>query len=64
VSIPVAGSTHTPTTLLQMPESTADLEDSFFSRDVAWADGRFYISSTRLAGNDDAKEKLMLAYGK
>ncbi|OQD56131.1 hypothetical protein BM536_014545 [Streptomyces phaeoluteigriseus] len=64
VSIPTAGSTHTPTTLLQMPESTIDLEDSFFSRDLAWADSRFYISTTRLAGNDDTKEKLMLAYGK
>ncbi|MFF3740300.1 PQQ-binding-like beta-propeller repeat protein [Streptomyces sp. NPDC002566] len=64
VSIPTAGAAHTPSTLLQLPESTVDLEDSFFSRDVAWTDGRFYISSTRLSGKDDAKEKLMLAYGK
>ena len=28
------------------------------------ADGRFYISSTRLNGNDETKEKLMLAFGK
>ncbi|MFF8973196.1 PQQ-binding-like beta-propeller repeat protein [Streptomyces sp. NPDC014995] len=64
VSIPTAGSAHTPTTLLQLPESTIDLEDGFFSRDTAWVDGRFYLSSTRLTGKDDSKEKLMLAYGK
>ncbi|MFH8800583.1 PQQ-binding-like beta-propeller repeat protein [Streptomyces sp. NPDC017936] len=64
VSIPVAGSAHTPKTLLQMPESTIAVENGFSSRDIAWVDGRFYISSTRLTGNDDAKEKLMLAYGK
>jgi hypothetical protein len=27
-------------------------------------DGRFYISSTRLSGGNQSKEKLMLAYGK
>ncbi|MFF3504173.1 PQQ-binding-like beta-propeller repeat protein [Streptomyces sp. NPDC003247] len=64
VSIPTAGSAHTPTTLLQMPESTIDLEDGFSQRDVAWVDGRFYLSTTRLTGSDDTKEKLMLAYGK
>ncbi|MGV9557629.1 outer membrane protein assembly factor BamB family protein [Streptomyces sp. NPDC003522] len=64
VAIPTAGAAHTPSTLLQMPKSTIALEDSFFSRDLAWTDGRFYLSTTRLAGSDDAKEKLMLAYGK
>ncbi|WP_037834121.1 PQQ-binding-like beta-propeller repeat protein, partial [Streptomyces sp. NRRL S-481] len=33
-------------------------------KDVDWVDGRFYISTTRLSGNDATKEKLMLAYGK
>ncbi|MFD5451136.1 outer membrane protein assembly factor BamB family protein [Streptomyces sp. NPDC003470] len=64
VSIPTGGAAHTPAKLLQNPEGTADIEGSFYSRDIDWADGRFYISSTRLTGNDDAKEKLMLAYGK
>ncbi|MFF1546921.1 PQQ-binding-like beta-propeller repeat protein [Streptomyces sp. NPDC058291] len=64
VGIPTAGAAHTPKTLLQLPKSTADIEDSFFSRDVDWAGGRFYISTTRLTGNDETKEKLMLAYGK
>ncbi|MEU3613920.1 PQQ-binding-like beta-propeller repeat protein [Streptomyces sp. NPDC006872] len=64
VSIPTAGSAHKTTKLLQLPESTADIEDGFYSRDLDWVDGRFYLSSTRLTGNDDTKEKLMLAFGK
>jgi hypothetical protein len=47
-----------------MPAGTAQIESSFYSRDIDYVDGRFYISSTRLNGNDDTKEKLMLAYGK
>ena len=64
VSVPTAGSSHKTTKLLQMPAGTAQIESSFFSRDIDYVDGRFYISSTRLNGNDDTKEKLMLAYGK
>ncbi|MFJ4081058.1 PQQ-binding-like beta-propeller repeat protein [Streptomyces iakyrus] len=64
VSIPTGGGSHKPSKLLQNPQGAADIEDSFFSKDIDWADGRFYISTTRLSGNDDTKEKLMLAYGK
>ncbi|MBG0854674.1 PQQ-binding-like beta-propeller repeat protein [Streptomyces spinoverrucosus] len=64
VSVPTTGSSHQPTKLLQNPTSAAEVEDGFFSRDIAWVDGRFYISTTRLSGEDEAKEKLMLAYGK
>ncbi|MGA5205286.1 PQQ-binding-like beta-propeller repeat protein [Streptomyces variegatus] len=64
VSIPTGGSSHKPAKLLQNPQAAADIEDSFFSKDTDWVDGRFYISTTRLSGNDDTKEKLMLAYGK
>ena len=64
VSIPTGGGSHKPSKLLQNPEGAADIEDSFFSKDVDYVDGRFYISTTRLSGNDDTKEKLMLAYGK
>ncbi|RZB17391.1 hypothetical protein StrepF001_22015 [Streptomyces sp. F001] len=64
VSIPTTGSSHKPAKLLQNPAGAADVEDSFFSRDIDWVDGRFYLSSTRLSGDDEAKEKLMLAYGK
>ncbi|GAA4314271.1 PQQ-binding-like beta-propeller repeat protein [Streptomyces venetus] len=64
VSIPTGGSGHKPVKLLQNPQGAADIENGFFSKDIDWVDGRFYISSTRLSGNDDTKEKLMLAYGK
>ncbi len=64
VSIPTTGSAHTPTTLLQLPAGTVDIEDGFYNADRAWADDRFYLSSTQLTGEDDGKEKLMLAYGK
>ncbi|MEU6810877.1 PQQ-binding-like beta-propeller repeat protein [Streptomyces sp. NPDC046831] len=64
VSVPTAGTAHTVTTLLQNPQATAQIENGFFSRDFHWADGRFYLSTTRLSGRDEAKEKLMLAFGK
>jgi outer membrane protein assembly factor BamB len=64
VSIPTGGSGHKPVKLLQNPQAAADIENGFFSKDTDWVDGRFYISTTRLSGNDDTKEKLMLAYGK
>jgi outer membrane protein assembly factor BamB len=64
VSIPTGGSSHTPQKLLQNPQGTADIEDGFFSKAVDYVDGRFYLSTTRLTGNDESKEKLMLAYGK
>ncbi|MFD3590306.1 PQQ-binding-like beta-propeller repeat protein [Streptomyces sp. NPDC058683] len=63
VSIPTAGSAHTTTKLLQNPQHTADIEDGFYDGAVDWIDGRFYLSSTRLSGSDDAKEKLMMAFG-
>lgn len=64
VAIPVSGSDHKPAELMQNPQAVADIENSFFSKSVDWVDGRFYISTTRLTGNDESKEKLMLAYGK
>ncbi|MFI5854996.1 PQQ-binding-like beta-propeller repeat protein [Streptomyces parvulus] len=64
VSIPTGGSAHQPAKLLQNPQGVADIENSFYSKDIDWVDGRFYISSTRLTGNDESKEKLMLAFGK
>ncbi|WP_328494578.1 PQQ-like beta-propeller repeat protein [Streptomyces sp. NBC_00414] len=64
VSIPTGGGSHTPKTLLQNPQGAADVENGFFSKAVDWVDGRFYLSTTRLTGNDESKEKLMLAYGK
>ncbi|MCX4762716.1 PQQ-binding-like beta-propeller repeat protein [Streptomyces sp. NBC_01275] len=63
LSIPTTGSAPKATKLLQLPASTIDLEYGFSSRDFDWVDGRFYLSSTQLSGQGDAKEKLMLAYG-
>ncbi|MFF4706825.1 outer membrane protein assembly factor BamB family protein [Streptomyces sp. NPDC001288] len=63
VSVPTTGSAHTATRLLQNPQHTAGIEDGFYDGAVAWVDGRFYLSSTRLTGSDDAKEKLMMAFG-
>ncbi|MEU7056832.1 PQQ-binding-like beta-propeller repeat protein [Streptomyces sp. NPDC046197] len=64
VAVPTTGASRTPVTLLQNPQGTAQIEDGFFSKDVDWVDGRFYISTTHLNGNDKTKEKLMLAFGK
>ncbi len=64
VALPVAGGSHKPAKLMQNPQGVADIENGFFSKDIDWVDGRFYLSTTRLTGNDDTKEKLMLAYGK
>ncbi|MEW2300398.1 PQQ-binding-like beta-propeller repeat protein [Streptomyces sp. NPDC006655] len=63
VSIPTTGATHTPARLLQNPQHTADIEDGFYDGAVDWVDGRFYLSSSRLTGSDQAKEKLMMAFG-
>ncbi|MDT0610005.1 outer membrane protein assembly factor BamB family protein [Streptomyces lancefieldiae] len=64
VSIATGGGDHQPAKLMQNPRGVAEIENSFYSKDIDWVDGRFYISSTRLSGDDDSKEKLMLAYGK
>ncbi|WP_458078649.1 outer membrane protein assembly factor BamB family protein [Streptomyces sp. EMB26] len=63
VALPLSGASHKPATLMQNPQAVADIENGFFSKAIDWVDGRFYLSTTRLNGNDDAKEKLMLAYG-
>src|SRR5690606_28853913 len=64
VALPLTGGSHKPAKLMQNPQGVARIENSFFSKAIDWVDGRFYLSTTRLTGNDDAKEKLMLAYGK
>ncbi|WP_210588295.1 PQQ-binding-like beta-propeller repeat protein [Streptomyces sp. GESEQ-35] len=64
VSIPTTGSSHKPAELLRNPQAAADVEDGFPATAIDWADGRLYLSATRLTGNDDPVEKLILAYGK
>ncbi|MFD7701481.1 PQQ-binding-like beta-propeller repeat protein [Streptomyces caelestis] len=64
VAVPLGGGDHKPAGLMRNPQGVASIENSFFSKSIDWVDGRFYISTTRLTGNDESKEKLMLAYGK
>ncbi|OLZ67780.1 hypothetical protein AV521_23055 [Streptomyces sp. IMTB 2501] len=63
VSIPVTGSSHTTTKLLQNPQGTAQIENTFYDGVVDWADGRFFISVGRLTGSDQSKQKLIMAFG-
>lgn len=58
------GGSHKPSTLLQNPQGTAEIENGFYSRDIDYVDGRFYLSTARLTGSTETKQKLMLAYGK
>ncbi|MGW0706022.1 outer membrane protein assembly factor BamB family protein [Streptomyces sp. NPDC002643] len=64
VSVPTTGKNHKATRLLQMPSSAAKIESAFFSQAYDYVGGRFFLSTTTLTGSDEAKEKLMLAYGK
>ncbi|MEU8588336.1 PQQ-binding-like beta-propeller repeat protein [Streptomyces sp. NPDC048664] len=57
------GGSHTMTTLLRNPASVAEIE-TFPSRAIDYVDGRFYVSTTELAGRTQTNAKLMLAYGK
>ncbi|MEU5773781.1 PQQ-binding-like beta-propeller repeat protein [Streptomyces venezuelae] len=61
VSIATSGS-HTPKTLLQHPKGTSQIESGFYSKDVDYVDGRFYISTTNIM-RTTGQAKLMLAYG-
>ncbi|GGW15265.1 hypothetical protein GCM10018980_39600 [Streptomyces capoamus] len=63
VSVPVAGSSHPVTRLLQNPQGAADAENTFYDGVVDWTGGRLFVSAGRLSGDDDAKEKLVMAFG-
>ncbi|GAA3849511.1 outer membrane protein assembly factor BamB family protein [Streptomyces lannensis] len=64
VSIPTSSGGHGVSRLLQNPSGAAQVESGFYAKAVDYVDGRFYISTTRLSGTNQSKEKLMLAYGK
>lgn len=64
VSVPTTGKNHRTTRLLRMPNSAAKIESAFYSKVYDYVGGRFFLSTARLTGSDEAKEKLMLAYGK
>ncbi|MEU5579776.1 PQQ-binding-like beta-propeller repeat protein [Streptomyces huasconensis] len=63
VSIATSGS-HKPRTLLQHPKGTSQIESGFYSKDIDYVDGRFYLSTTSITGSTTGQAKLMLAYGK
>ena len=57
----------TPKVLLQHPESTNQIESSFFTSKVAYANGRSVIVSGRVSASNDTEEKeqkTMMAFGK
>ncbi|MGW3404826.1 outer membrane protein assembly factor BamB family protein [Streptomyces zhihengii] len=63
----IAPSGGAPRTLLQNPASTSQIESSFYSPKMAYADGRFFIASGRVsAGNDEEekKTKTMMGFGR
>ncbi|MFI6148999.1 PQQ-binding-like beta-propeller repeat protein [Streptomyces sp. NPDC051109] len=62
LSIPAAGGT--PTALLRNPSGTsAPIESSFFTPIVDYADGRLFVSQSRLLAKGTA-EKLLMVFGK
>lgn len=63
VSIPAAGGK--PQMILQNPQSTADVENSFYSKSVSYVNGRFFIMTGQVRGKKgDTTEKTMMAFGK
>ncbi|WP_405912464.1 PQQ-binding-like beta-propeller repeat protein [Streptomyces sp. NBC_00963] len=63
VSIPSTGGK--ASVLLQNPESTSTIENSFFSKLVDYRDGRFFLMSGQVRGKKgDTTEKTMLVFGK
>ncbi|MGW2208069.1 outer membrane protein assembly factor BamB family protein [Streptomyces sp. NPDC001781] len=64
LSVPTGPGAHRPTTLLRNPDGAAKIENGFFDATTVWSDGRLFIATNRLSGQDDSEEKLMMAYGK
>ncbi|THA74501.1 hypothetical protein E6R60_20450 [Streptomyces sp. A0642] len=63
----LAPSGGTPKMLLQHPASTAEIESSFWSERVRYAEGRSFIVSGRVSASNDEEEletKTMMAFGK
>ncbi|GHB18423.1 outer membrane protein assembly factor BamB family protein [Streptomyces chryseus] len=63
----IAPSGGKPKTLLQNPQSTAEIENGFFSTKVAYEDGRLYVVASRVSATNDEEEKetkTMMVFGK
>ncbi|MEV4337543.1 PQQ-binding-like beta-propeller repeat protein [Streptomyces sp. NPDC049590] len=63
VAVPAAGSAHRTTTLLHNPRGAAGVEGAFYDGVLDWSGGRLFVSAGRLSGDDDSKEKLIMAFG-
>ena len=56
-----------PKVVLQHPASTAEIENTFYSPHMVYADGRFFLAAGRVSASNDAEEKetkTMMAFGK
>lgn len=57
----------TPQMLLKHPDSTSEIESTFYNAKVLYADGRSFIASGRVSATNDKEEletKTMMAFGK
>ncbi|MEU8698503.1 PQQ-binding-like beta-propeller repeat protein [Streptomyces sp. NPDC048680] len=57
----------TPQMLLKHPDSTSEIESTFYNEKVLYADGRSFIASGRVSATNDKEEletKTMMAFGK
>ncbi|MFD8965239.1 PQQ-binding-like beta-propeller repeat protein [Streptomyces sp. NPDC059568] len=62
----VAASGGAPTVLQQHPASTARIESSFYSAELDYVDGRFFVTSGRVSASNDEEEmktSTMMAFG-
>ncbi|WP_028810893.1 PQQ-binding-like beta-propeller repeat protein [Streptomyces flavidovirens] len=56
-----------PKTLLQNPQSTAQIENGFFTTKIAYEDSRLFIVNSRVSASNDEEEKetkTMMVFGK
>ncbi|NGO81302.1 PQQ-binding-like beta-propeller repeat protein [Streptomyces sp. YC504] len=53
-----------PTVLQKHSSGAQSVESSMFSGPLAYADGRFFMTSSRLMGDDGEEEARMLSFGK
>ncbi|MGG8407354.1 PQQ-binding-like beta-propeller repeat protein [Streptomyces sp. 12297] len=52
------------TTVLRHPTPAAAVERSFFTPQIAYSGGRFFLGTSQLLGKDGTSEKLLMVFGK
>ncbi|MER5929629.1 PQQ-binding-like beta-propeller repeat protein [Streptomyces sp. NPDC002054] len=63
LSFPAGGGK--PSTLLRNPSGVAaPVESGFYNPQVDYADGRLFLSATRLSGRSEGPEKFLMVFGK